>query len=375
MIEETVILVVDDDPDVLAMTALQLQAKGWEVETAESGQAALDKVQAAPERYGVVVSDVIMPGMGGYELCMELKNSEATALIPVLFVSSRVGLEEKTKGYGVGVDDYIAKPVDIDELSLKIYHLATTKARGEQLNSQLVESQTVAFQAMTYSSDLGQILEFYKNSIAAKDFQALADLLFQFTSERGLRCTLQILTPQGVVNFGDQGAVSPLESNVIELSRTRGRFFDFGPRTVINYDDFSLLTKNMPVDEPERYGIFKDTLGTLCNAIEARVKFLLHENSARQKEQIVATVLGVLEDIHATFSDIQQANIGVINQLSEELDEAMMDLGLSSHQEELVRRLVDECRDNSSAVFDRSAVLYEKFDEVRGKLDAILTDR
>ncbi|HGX93199.1 MAG TPA: response regulator [Candidatus Tenderia sp.] len=372
MIEDTVILVVDDDPDVLAMTALQLEAKGWVVETAESGQEALDKVRAEPGRYGVVVSDVVMPGMGGYELCVELKNNEETMLIPILFVSSRVSLEEKTKGYGVGVDDYISKPADIDELSMKVNRLVTNKSHGEQLNSQLAESQTVAMQAMTYSSDLGQVLEFYKNSIATKDFKALAELLFQFTGERGLRCTLQILTPQGVLNFGDRGEVSPLESNVIELSRTRGRFFDFGPRTVINYDDFSLLTKNMPVDDPERYGIFKDTLGTLCNAIEARVKFLLHEDSARQNEQIVSTVLGVLEDIHTTFSDIQQANMGVINQLSEALDEAMMDLGLTSHQEELVRELVDECRDNSSAVFTRSEVLYEKFDEVKGKLDAIL---
>ena len=372
MIEDTVILVVDDDPDVLAMTALQLEAKGWVVETAESGQGALDKVRAEPGRYGVVVSDVVMPGMGGYELCVELKNNEETMLIPILFVSSRVSLEEKTKGYGVGVDDYISKPADIDELSMKVNRLVTNKSHGEQLNSQLAESQTVAMQAMTYSSDLGQVLEFYKNSIATKDFKALAELLFQFTGERGLRCTLQILTPQGVLNFGDRGEVSPLESNVIELSRTRGRFFDFGPRTVINYDDFSLLTKNMPVDDPERYGIFKDTLGTLCNAIEARVKFLLHEDSARQNEQIVSTVLGVLEDIHTTFSDIQQANMGVINQLSEALDEAMMDLGLTSHQEELVRELVDECRDNSSAVFTRSEVLYEKFDEVKGKLDAIL---
>ena len=372
MIEDTVILVVDDDPDVLAMTALQLEAKGWVVETAESGQEALDKVRAEPGRYGVVVSDVVMPGMGGYELCVELKNNEETMLIPILFVSSLVSLEEKTKGYGVGVDDYISKPADIDELSMKVNRLVTNKSHGEQLNSQLAESQTVAMQAMTYSSDLGQVLEFYKNSIATKDFKALAKLLFQFTGERGLRCTLQILTPQGVLNFGDRGEVSPLESNVIELSRTRGRFFDFGPRTVINYDDFSLLTKNMPVDDPERYGIFKDTLGTLCNAIEARVKFLLHEDSARQNEQIVSTVLGVLEDIHTTFSDIQQANMGVINQLSEALDEAMMDLGLTSHQEELVRELVDECRDNSSAVFTRSEVLYEKFDEVKGKLDAIL---
>ena len=83
-------------------------------------------------------------------------------------------------------------------------------------------------------------------------------------------------------------------------------------------------------------------------------------------------MLGVLEEIHDTFSGIQQANVAVINHLREELDEAMFDLALTEPQEEKVRGLVDVCREDSATVFKRSEVLYEKFDEVRKKLDSIL---
>ncbi len=375
MIDDSVILLVDDDADVLEAIAIQLRAKGWEVECAARGIEALERLKEAPERYGVVVTDVVMPEMDGYQLCAKIKYDEQTQSVPVVLVSgASPSIEEKTKGYALGAEDFIAKPVDIDELSIKLAHLVELKSRQSELSEQLSQSQAIAMQAMTYSSDLGQVLEFYKNSIAARDFEALAGLLFEFAGGRGLRCTLQVITPRGVLNFGDRGPVPPLEANVIELSRREGRIFDFGPRTIFNHDDFSLLIKNMPVEEPERYGILKDTLGTLCNAIEARIKFLLHEDSARQKREIASTVLGLLEEIDATFSDIREANQQVIGRLIDDLDDAMLDLGLTSHQEELVRKLVETCRDDSNAVFERSAVLYDKFEQVRTKIDAILGD-
>jgi len=372
MLDDELILLVDDDPDVLAMLSLQLQAKGWNIETAENGQQALEAVRRVPNRISMVISDVVMPVMDGYNFCLEMKGDQQTQDIPVLFVSSHTNLDEKIRGYGVGVDDYISKPVDVDELSMKLRALSEYGKKNNSITQQLEESQQVAFQAMTYSSDLGQILEFYKNSIEAKSFEELSSLLFTFAGERGVRLTLQIVTHSGSINFGDRGPVSPLEANLIEMSRSKGRFFDFGPRTLINYDDFSLLIKNMPLDDPERYGILKDTLGTLCNAIEARVKFLLYESSTKQKQEIVTTVVDVLEEIDKTFGNIQEANVQVINNLMEQLDEEMMELGLTSEQENLIRALVEKCRDDSQSVFALGAVLYDKFDTVRSKLDRIL---
>lgn len=373
MSEKGLILVVDDDPVLLAAHSLFVRSFGYEVVTAENGQQALDLVRSHTDTLDLILSDVMMPVLDGYELCRVLKAEPETAEIPVLFVTSLDTLEEKVKGFAVGAEDYIIKPISPGVLDRKLAALMAHRIRSRALQQQLNETRSVAMQAMSYSGDLGQVLEFYKNALNADSFEQVAELLFDVTSNLGLRCTLQIITPGKVLNFGHNGEVTPLEVNVIELGRSKGRFFDFGPRTLINYADFSLLTKNMPLENPERYGIIKDSLGNLCNAIEARVKFMLYENATQQKEQIVSTVLGVLEEIDAAFTTVQQKNAKVIDAVIDELDVAMMDLGLTEQQEDLIRNIVLRGRENSARVLEDGMALFELFEKVRNQLDKVLS--
>ncbi len=365
----TSVLVIDDDPDLLAAHSLHLISQGCDVITAENGQIALDLIKQNPDAIDVILSDILMPVMDGYELCRLVKGDSELQVIPLIFVSMLSTLEEKMKGFEVGADDYITKPISPEELGHKVSKLIELRTQNRELQSSLSESNSVAMQAMTYSSDLGQVLEFYKNTMGAVDFNEVAQLLFKVTDSNDLKCSLQIITPDKLANFGSLGAVSPLEVNVIEMSRSKGRFFDFGARTLINYDRFSLLIKNMPIDNPERYGLLKDTLGTLCDAIEARVAFLLQQLSANKKKEIVGTVISVIDDVDAMFSKIQKANINVINSMMDELDDEMMELGLTSAQENLIRVIVEKCRDDSNKVFEEGKQLNEKFEVVKESLD------
>lgn len=370
--KDKMILVVEDDADLAAVYAVHLQGMGYETRIAGNGREAIALLAAQPDTFGMVLADIVMPEMDGYALCHALKESETLRPIPLMFVSSLTTLEEKLKGYAVGADDYIAKPIAAEELALKVGVLMDMYGRAKELNERLAESNRVAMQAMTYSADLGQILEFYKNALGAADFRQLADHLFAVTSGYGLHCTLQIIGRGEVINFSDVGEVSPLESNVIEMSRSRGRFFDFGARTIINYADFSILIKNMPKDDPERYGIFKDTLGTLCNAIEARVKFMLHENTSRHKDRIVATVRHALAEIDQNLRDIQQANLSAIENMMNRLDASMMHLGLSGEQEDEIRDIVQECRNTIECEFERGLQLNGKVGTVTRQLTGLL---
>ncbi len=372
---KTRVLVVDDDADLLAAHSLHLLSLGCDVLTATNGKRALEVVQESPEEIDVILSDIVMPVMKGYELCQAIKSEPATQQIPLIFISQLDSLEEKMKGFEAGADDYVTKPISPEELGYKINTLLKLRVKNRELNKQLIESNSVAMQAMTYSSDLGQILEFYRNALGAADFKELARLLFDVTTNYGLKCSLQIIDHDHVKNFGSQGEVSPLEANVIELSRQQSRFFDFDARTIINYDDFSLLTKNMPVDDPERYGMLKDSLGTLCNAIEARVKFLLNEKASQKKAKIVNAVIGTIEDVDKMFGKIQNENEAVIDHILDELDEAMIDMGLTENQEELVRSIVQTGRKKSEEVFNSGKKLYDKFDEVRDQLDSALGNK
>lgn len=104
------ILYVEDDPDIQSVAKLALEmVGGFTVKICSSGEEAVrDAASFAPD---MILLDVMMPGMDGYEVCTRLKNNPATARIPVLFVSSRDEEEDEARGLSLGAIDYIVKPI------------------------------------------------------------------------------------------------------------------------------------------------------------------------------------------------------------------------------------------------------------------------
>ena len=372
MPDSPAILIVDDDSAMLAISKTCLEAAGYQTEEAENGQQALDLVSARQGGFDAILSDVNMPVMNGYQLCEKIKEDPATAGIPVIFVSGLTTLEEKLKGYKAGADDYIAKPIPLDEIAIKVKILIEAREKRKELKVQLAESFGTAMQAMTYSSGLGQILEFYKKGLNSDNFEILSQHLFEVTQAQGLHCSLQIITPNGVINLGDNGAVSPLEANVIELARNKGRFFDFSKRTIINYDDFSLLIKNMPVDEPERYGLLKDMLATLCDAVEVAVKRLLNKQMEEKRRKIMASVQSIMDEVNSTFQDIQYTSESNMRDMLDELDDTLLQLGLTEDQENDVRKTAQDYHAKTTVTLGMGVALNGKFALMQQQLEEVL---
>ena len=112
------ILVVDDEPDALRMLTLTLEIEGYEVVTAASGQEAIR--QAVKERPDLIVLDVMMPQMDGYEVSRRLRRMPDFAQIPIIFLSARSQVEDTVQGLRAGGNDYITKPVSPQELVARI---------------------------------------------------------------------------------------------------------------------------------------------------------------------------------------------------------------------------------------------------------------
>ncbi|MBD2232932.1 response regulator transcription factor [Phormidium tenue] len=126
------VLIVDDDP-VLQMTLTRrLEAQGFEVISATSGQEALDLLRHQPA--DVVVSDVMMPGMNGFEFCHHLRSSPAGEMVPFIFLSSLGELTNRVQGHMLGADDYLVKPFSAQELIAKVKGAI---ARSQRLHSTL----------------------------------------------------------------------------------------------------------------------------------------------------------------------------------------------------------------------------------------------
>ena len=106
---QATILVVDDSPENLQVLSAVLKGQ-YKVKVALNGERALALAQAEPNP-DLILLDVMMPGMDGYEVCKHLKSHAATANIPVLFVSSRDEEEDEARGLSLGAIDYIVKPI------------------------------------------------------------------------------------------------------------------------------------------------------------------------------------------------------------------------------------------------------------------------
>ncbi len=110
------ILVVDDEPNILQFLELGLQNEGFKVQTAQDGLTAITLIkQFQPQ---VVVLDVMMPGMDGFEVCRMLKKTENVA---VIMLTARDEVDDRVKGLTIGADDYLIKPFSFEELLARIY--------------------------------------------------------------------------------------------------------------------------------------------------------------------------------------------------------------------------------------------------------------
>ncbi len=119
------VLVVDDTPQNVKLLADLLSVKGYAVVTAASGPEALDKVEA--ERPDIVLLDVMMPQMSGYEVCKRIRDNPATGILPVVMVTALDPSQERIKGLEAGADDFLTKPVNHAELLARVRSLVRVK--------------------------------------------------------------------------------------------------------------------------------------------------------------------------------------------------------------------------------------------------------
>ncbi|MEG4342271.1 diguanylate cyclase [Microcoleus sp. A003_D6] len=131
---QTNILIVDDTPDNLRLLAKILESQGYIVRKSLNGRMALEGVRRnSPD---LILLDINMPEMNGYEVCQQLKASETTALIPIVFISALERLEDKVRAFELGGVDYITKPFQEQEVLLRVKNQLLIQQQHQQLIEQ-----------------------------------------------------------------------------------------------------------------------------------------------------------------------------------------------------------------------------------------------
>ncbi len=125
------IMVVDDEPDVLLVGRTVLEKEGYEVIDAHNGEDCLEILKT--ENPDLILLDVMMPGIDGFEVCKRIKNDTKTKDIPIIILSAKGGEEDVLKGMSLGIADYFPKPFSYDILLGKIDSIFKTKKAEEEL--------------------------------------------------------------------------------------------------------------------------------------------------------------------------------------------------------------------------------------------------
>lgn len=163
------ILAVDDNPEILEIIQILLNAKGYTVETAANGDDAL--LLLGKNVYDLIILDIMMPGKNGYQTCLEMRKRTNA---PILFLSARTKDSDKTLGFSSGADDYLAKPFSYSELLgrvhalLRRYHVyqgkmqipesfAATQTSVSQSKSRGTASQTLVFHHLEIDEAGGRV--------------------------------------------------------------------------------------------------------------------------------------------------------------------------------------------------------------------------
>lgn len=129
--QNTKVLAVDDDAMMLGIMETALKDQGYQVETAQSGLVALEKAwNWAPD---VILLDVIMPDITGFEVAQKIKSDQKTSGISIIMVTGLGSIEDRVKGLEAGADDFLSKPFNLDELLVRVHSLARLKYLQDKL--------------------------------------------------------------------------------------------------------------------------------------------------------------------------------------------------------------------------------------------------
>ena len=370
------VLIIDDDKISRKFLTKSL-VSSYEVEEAPDGEQGLQKAsQVNPD---IILLDVEMPGLNGYEVCDQFRQQDSTRLTPIIFLSGRSSVRERMLGYESGGDDYLVKPCDPEELLAKINVLLAHRNVKIDLQSQAQDAQKTALVAMAGSSELGMALSFAEKSFGLRTYNELADNFFQVTRNLGLSCCLLFRARSKEIFFSSRGEVAPLEKQLMTMLSSSDRIVDFGARTQINYSKVCLLVKNMPLNNMEKYGRYKDLFPFMLEAAEAKIQKMDAEQAMLDQSKNILMSFAVVESALAKLaqklSENQEISSAILQDLREELEQNIPRMGLDDDQEAYLVSRVDTTLLKSIEINDSNAEVRETFEKVLKQLEGLMNQQ
>ncbi|MDT9000156.1 response regulator [Paucibacter sp. APW11] len=377
--ERSRVLLVDDDELSLQMLAASLE-DSYELQSVTSGAEALALCEQQP--FDLVLLDVEMPELNGYEVCRRLRASEAGAQLSVVFLSAHSSIEERLLGYEAGGDDYVAKPFEVAELLAKFERLLGQRARQRELSGQLDEVMSAVLSSADMVGEAGVVLEFQRRLNGCADYKALAQALFESLQRFGLEGCVRIQGRGEALLINAKGGCTALESSILEHlhSQTEGaRIRPLGPHTSFHFGSVLLFVRDLQLQRPaemdraesERLGRAIDNIALLVEGAVTRVAALDSELATRDLanfRHLVGMTRDALTDISARNKAQSQEVHKLFESLSADVENSFLHLGLTHVQEEHLSGIIKQYMDAVLQTLDQSQEVEQFLGRVINKL-------
>lgn len=364
------VAVVDDDK--LSRTLLsQVLQKEYEVLPFESG----DAFMSERPQVDVLLLDIEMSGMNGYEVCKRFRMAEGSELVPVIFISAHDAPEERLLAFESGGDDFIIKPIVPDEVKHKVQTLLAQEERIRELRSESDLARQMAFSAMTSMGDLGVILEFMRGSAADMDYRTLADRLCVGLNAWSLKGTVLVRGEAGEFQRSTESEQAPLQGPVMDALKDMGRIFQMSSRGIINYPHVSILVQNLPSDDLDKVGRLRDLLAMLGESADARVQGIDMATQAERARAGAKLALGELQRLLAGLSERMRKSQGQVSlhmqDLLSDVFNSLKAMSVTPVQEAMITDLMTEGTDGLLHLIEENASVEADFAKVLSLLEKL----
>lgn len=245
----------------------------------------------------LVLLDIDLPQGSALDLCREIRQHPTNNDLPVIFLASSHNEADRLIAYDAGGDDYINKPIVGSELLYRIDRTLSQRQERNDLKAELKNAFSVAMTAMSSAAEVGMILQFLRQSFQCQNYLELTTEVLNVTSSYGLEASVQIRGLQPPVSYSIFGVCSALEESILSTMATHGRLESFSKRTACSYEHITIIIKDMPVDDPERYGRMSDNLALLAEAVNARVMALDNEITLVTQKNAYSAQLSTIKEL------------------------------------------------------------------------------
>lgn len=367
-------IAVVDDAEVQRRILSSLLGKAYDVVAFPSGEAFFHREGDVD----LVLLDIDMTGMNGYEVCRRLRQTEATQELPVIFVSGHDTTPERVAAYEAGGDDFIVKPIAANEVLHKVGSVLEKRRELHSLASQSQEARRVAMVALTNIGELGTILEFMRHCAGATRPEHIADHLLTALGALGLHGAVQIRGREGTLERTSASASGALQTSVLESLRNMGRIFVFGSRGVVNFEHVSLLVTNLPVQDEEHLGRLRDHLALLAEGAESRLAAMSANARANQLQTGATDSLQMLRQVLSAAAtrtlNARRQGQQLTMELLEQLGRMIEGLNVTEIQRETLQHMIVDGMESLASVNDEAAIADDQFARLVSILEGMARD-